>query len=229
MKKVISIFCVLSVILMLSSCGRKTVDTANGDDGKMLFLIAGLDEAAENTDVLFTLGVHMAENRTYIAQLPRDTYINFGKSQNKINQIYSSERAIGTAPDVAMQNLISKLSYTLGCEFDGYIAVNLATVKDIVDAVGGIDIELKSDMTIRIDGEKPIELKAGKNHINGDVAQGFVRFREGYISADLGRIDAQKIFLNSLFAKISSGISLPSLFSLAKIFEKNSYYTFVYL
>jgi len=223
MKKIISLVSVFAIIFLFSSCGRQSMNTSNDDDGKMLFLIAGLDEAADNTDVLFTLGVDIAENRTYIAQIPRDTYINFGKSQNKINQIFSSERAEGTEPNSAMGSLTTKLGSALGCEFDGYIALDISAVGDIVDIIGGVDIELKSDMQIKLDGEAPIELKAGKNHINGEVARSFVRYREGYISADLGRIDAQKLFLNSLFAKISSGMSLPALFSLARTFENNSY------
>lgn len=223
MKRLICLFCVTVILFTLSSCGRRAMDASYGDDGKMLFLVAGLDEAAENTDVLFTLGIDTNENRSYIAQIPRDTYFNFGKSQNKINQIYSSQRACGVAEDSAMNTLVNCLGEALGCDFDGYLALKISAVGDIVDIIGGIDIELKSDMQIKLDGEEPISLKAGKNHINGTVAQSFVRYREGYASADLGRIDAQKLFLNSLFAKMSSGMSLPALFSLAKHFEKNSY------
>ena len=133
-------------------------------------------------------------------------------------EIMSVSREAGSRSKIAVHSADENVDPVGACIGQRGVRIN-----KIVDILGGIDIELKSDMQIKLDGEAPIELKSGKNHINGDVARNFVRYREGYISADLGRIDAQKLFLNSLFAKISSGMSLPALFSLAKSFEKNSY------
>ena len=52
-----------------------------------------------------------------------------------------------------------------------------------------------------------IDLKKGTVHLDGRLAEQFVRFRSSYVEGDLGRIDAQKIFIAALLEKISSEFS----------------------
>ena len=78
-------------------------------------------------------------------------------------------------------------------------------------------------MQISLDtDEKEIILKRGMNHIDGAHAERFVRYRSGYAMGDLGRIDAQKLFLNALFAKISAGMTLPLLLDVAGIIKEEA-------
>ncbi len=207
---------IIVVMLALPSCSGAIDRVMNHtyDKGGFVFLVVGFDDAAENTDVLFTVNYNKNENSIKIAQIPRDTYFNFGSSQNKINQFYATMRVKGYDKKEALKRTSDAISSAFGTEFDGFLGITTNTFKKIVESIGGVDIELSSDMTIAIDGEPTLSLKSGSNHINGNEATVFVRYRSGYAGQDLGRIDAQKIFLEALFRKITSGISLPSIFSL---------------
>ncbi len=221
MKKISCIF--LLVILLpavLVSCSPKTKD-ASGQckQDKYVYLVVGFDEAAENTDVIFTMSYDAKANTAYVAQIPRDTYYKFGGGQNKINQLYATLVAEGKSPKEALRVTSEKIAELFGTKFDGFIGVTVDTFKNVVDSIGGLDIELHDDMTFYLDEEAPIELKKGKNHIDGERAESFVRFRSGYAMGDLGRIDAQKMFLNALFWKLSDGVSLPLMFKLANVFQ----------
>ena len=81
------------MLAILASCAPRYNKTLKDcSDDNYLYLIAGFDDAAENTDVLFTIGYEKSTNTTKIAQIPRDTYVNFGASQNKINQYFATKR-----------------------------------------------------------------------------------------------------------------------------------------
>lgn len=225
MRKISIILCVILLLcITLTSCAANYQTTSgNNEKTKYVFLIAGMDDAAANTDVLFTLSYDSSSLCTRIAQIPRDTYMNFGGSQNKINQFYASRLSAGVDKYSAMTEFAELLEAKLGTEFDGFIGVNLSVLRKVVDSLGGVDIELSSDMTISVDNDKnAISLKAGTNHIDGDTAEKFVRFRSGYAMGDLGRVDAQKIFLNALFTKVASGVSLPLLLDIVKIVQNET-------
>ncbi len=217
MKK-IALLCTVLSIFMLGSCIPRAKNTmSTSEKTRYVYLVAGFDDAAENTDVLFTLSYDFKNNTAYVAQIPRDTYFGFGKSQNKINQIYAVKRLEGADKNTAMQSLSNSIAEAFGTKFDGYLGITVDSFKKIVDAIDGIDIELPSDMIIpSYDGLTSIVLKKGTNHITGDEAESFIRYRKGYVTGDLGRMDAQKLFLNALFKKVSEGVSLPSIIGITK-------------
>jgi LCP family protein required for cell wall assembly len=224
MKKFIKFFIlilILGILFTSCSCGRYT-PIANRDKNSFLYLFAGFDDAAENTDVLFTLGYEKDTNTVRVAQIPRDTYFNFGNAQNKINQFYATKRAEGYDREAAMDMTVTALGEAFGTEFDGYIGISTDAFVKIIDGLGGVDIEISNDLEISLDGDEPLILKAGLNHVDGYTAERFVRYRKGYATQDLGRLDAQKVFLNAVFAKISSGMSLPAILSVASVMQQNA-------
>ena len=221
MKK-IALLVLLAFTVSLVGCSTAAVKKAAAEyeKDKYVFLVAGFDDAAENTDVLFTVSYDAKNAEARVAQIPRDTYFNFGKVQNKINQIYSSKVSEGKGQKTALSEASKEIAAAFGTTFDGFFGVTIDTFKKMVDALGGLDIELSADKTIDIDGEEPIVLKKGNNHIDGAVAERFVRYRSGYAMGDLGRIDAQKLFLNALFSKAISGIKIQTVFKIAAIVDK---------
>ena len=189
---------------------------------KFLYLVAGFDDAAENTDVLFTLGYDRSSDTLKIAQIPRDTYAHFGGSQNKINQYYASCIYAGKSRENAMSETAGFIASLFGTTFDGYIGLDTAAFRKTVDALGGVDIEITKDMLIDIDGEDALLLKKGSNHLNGKAAEKFIRYRKGYAMGDLARMDAQKLFLSSLLGKLSSDLTLPTLMRIAGILQNEA-------
>ena len=97
---------------------------------------------------------------------------------------------------------------TARIEIDHYVCVGLDTVRDIVDAVGGVDVDIPCDMVYN-DAEQGlyIKLDAGKAHLDGEGAEQFLRFRYSYVGGDVARLDAHKIFLSALYKKTAEGIT----------------------
>ena len=100
---------------------------------------------------------------------------------------------------------------------DRYICMDTAGFREIIDAIGGVDMEVPFDM----DYEDPeqdlyIHLKAGYQHLDGEKAEQFVRYRSGYLEGDIGRISAQRLFLTALANQVKTKLDLSSAVSIAK-------------
>jgi anionic cell wall polymer biosynthesis LytR-Cps2A-Psr (LCP) family protein len=87
----------------------------------------------------------------------------------------------------------------------------------MVDSVGGVEINVPFDMKYSDPYQDLyIDLKAGVQVLNGKKATDFIRFRSDYADGDLGRIDAQKQFMSSLFKKVMNEMNVLQAVSLAK-------------
>ena len=95
-----------------------------------------------------------------------------------------------------MDLLKKTVSQLTNAPVDHYIQVNFESFTKLVDAVGGITIEVPAKM---YKPEENIDLEAGKQHLNGAQALAFVRWRDDGLG-DLGRIERQKAFVKA-FAK----------------------------
>ena len=164
-------------------------------------LLLGTDNSAGLCDVMMLVRVDFSAESVCVAQIPRDTYARFTEaSYKKLNGAYTS---LGGADKVA-----ELLSGALGIDIDHYVCVGLDTLGALVDAVGGIDVDVPKNMYYNDPYQGLyIDIKAGKNHLDGKTAQQFVRYRAGYADGDLGRMDAQKLFLASFFKKVSDEYS----------------------
>ncbi len=154
-------------------------------------LILGKDRAAGLTDVMMLATLDAAEHSLQLLQIPRDTYAAYTESNyKKINGAY---RALGG------EGLISFLEKNMGIGIDHYVCVDLSVLGEMVDLMGGVTLKVPMDMDYDDpEQELHIHLKAGEQILDGQKAQQFVRFRSGYATADVGRMDAQKLFLSAL-------------------------------
>jgi len=85
-----------------------------------------------------------------------------------------------------------------GVEIDRYIRVNIKAVEKLIDALGGVTVYVPYDMEYQDDSQHLyINLKAGKQHLNGERALQFLRFRNNYLG-DIGRIQRQQILMRAL-------------------------------
>ena len=175
----------------------------------MLFF--GLDDAAMNTDVICFASFDPANNTIAFVQLPRDTYYNFGGTQNKINQLYA-HYLINYNSDEALKYTADDISKAFGIKTTGYVSVTTAGLVRAIDSLGGIDIEVSQDGVFTDEfGKNPLRLRAGENHLEGASAVQFIRYRQGYLTGDLGRLDAQKLFFRAVLRKFASRPSLEKI------------------
>ncbi len=169
------------------------------DSQNILFL--GTDRQAGLCDVIMLINVNFDAKRITVAHVPRDTYAKYtDSSYKKLNGAYNS---LGGAAQTA-----EFLENALGTEIDHYICVGLDTVGDIVDAIGGVEVNLPCDMKYSDSSAGLyIDLKKGSVCLDGELAEDFLRYRSGYADGDLGRIDAQKLFMSCFFDKLANELT----------------------
>ena len=171
----------------------------------------GLDDAAENSDVIAIVSYHHREHRLSFVQIPRDTYYEFSNGQNKLNQLYATYRQTKSKEE-ATKLVAEELTRVFGVPLVGYAAITTRGLRSAIDAIGGVDLSLPENLTVYDEyGENPMHLTAGVHHLNGAQCERFVRFRRGYAMGDLGRLDAQKIFFSALLSKVRDGVKFEQI------------------
>lgn len=154
------------------------------------------------SDSIMIVSMDPVTKRGYIFSVLRDTYVDIpGHGQDRINT------AIATGgPNLAMKTVEDLLgipiNYYVYADFKGFIA--------LVDAVGGIDIDVEKDMKYSdaADGHiYDINLKKGPQHLDGKHALQYVRFRHDATS-DFTRTERQRKFMMAIADKLQGTFSL---------------------
>ena len=162
--------------------------------GCATILIAGTDEGGYRTDSMLLLNVNRTEKTIHLVSIPRDTLIFCEYSVPKINSAYGWA---GGGED-GMQELLLRVSEIIGFEPDGYAVVDLSVFEQLVDLMGGITFDVPVDMHYSDPTQGlNIDLQAGTQRLNGEQAMQVARFRSGYATADLGRIEVQRSLVSA--------------------------------
>lgn len=203
---------ILVLVLCIYACVRGTGawarwgadEEAEGAEDAKNLLFLGTDREAGLCDVVMLVSVDAASGRVFAAQIPRDTYARYTDgSYKKLNGAYN---ALGGAAETA-----EWLSSALGIEIHHYVCVGLDTVREAVDALGGVEVDIPCDMQYSDPSQGlEIRLSAGKTLLNGEMAEQFLRYRASYTMGDVERLDAQKIFLAALFDRLCSSLSVSA-------------------
>ena len=203
---------------------------ANGaerPEGVYNILCIGIDKAGKQADVIMLVQFDCMRNQIHVLQVPRDTYINSGSNFSRINAFFlaSCNRAFlheGITEDEeqfrhASGAFADMLSENFGVVIDRFVCVDTARFRDVIDAIGGVDF----DVPYAMDYDDPyqnlaIHLQPGMQHLDGAMAEQFVRFRSGYATADIGRMDAQKLFLSAVFRQFRENMTVSRAVELVK-------------
>ncbi|WP_423222680.1 LCP family protein [Candidatus Amarolinea aalborgensis] len=138
------------------------------------------DEAMWRTDVIMLAAIDRASGRAAVISLPRDLYVdipNYGPGRiNTADFIGSTE---GRSPQAGVQTLRDIIERDLGIETDNYVRIDFDGFKQIIDALGGVDVEvdcpLQDPYLLEAIGVERIE--PGQHHMDGDFALAYVRSR----------------------------------------------------
>lgn len=153
-----------------------------------------------------TIVVHVSGDRQHAmaVSIPRDSSVTLpmckgpdGKQVGGYHAIFNAAYEIG-GPGCTVK-LINQLT---GLQMDHYVVVDFAGFKNVVDALGGVDVCLKNPVN---DPDSRLKLSAGEHTISGDQALAFVRARKTIgDGSDLSRIQRQQEFLSSAIRKVTS-------------------------
>ena len=188
---------------------------ASHREGVYNILICGTDDDGYRTDTIIVAHLDEETHDVALMSVPRDTVVLTGNGGiMKINSVYAGGGADG------MARLSKRLGAMLGFELDGYVLVNLEAFRETVDLVGGVEFDVPQDMYYQDPTQNlHIDLKAGKQLLDGEKAMELVRFRKGYASQDIQRTKVQQEFLRALAKKVLSVSSLAKLKEFADVFS----------
>jgi len=177
-------------------------------------------------DAIRVVRVDFQRQTISVLALPRDLWVEIpgiadhGVSQGKLNQAYfygTEGMGFFDGSGYGSGLLAATLQEEFGLEIDHYLAVNLAAFRNIIDAMGGVDVYFSNPVYIKKFEKPKLYLKAGSHHLTGKQAENVVRSR--IESGDLGRIDHQSVVLKAVAEKMLSPAGLqriPSLIQLAR-------------
>jgi polyisoprenyl-teichoic acid--peptidoglycan teichoic acid transferase len=189
---------------------------------KLRVLVLGLDEnwtekdemytASARSDTMFAVNVDLASHQVGIVSIPRDLWVHIPKSgYGKINEAIAD-----AGPQRSMKTVVDNLNFP---PFDNYVVLRIDATKNLVNAIGGLDINVEKDMDYDDSwGHLHIHLKKGPQHLNGEQTVGYIRFRHDP-EGDFGRMRRQRQVIGDLVKRLKDPAifaKLPSLIGLVQ-------------
>jgi LCP family protein required for cell wall assembly len=159
-----------------------------------------------------TVLIHVADGRrlAYGISIPRDTLVD------RPACTADDGEPIPAATDVMWNDAlavggptctVAQVESVTGVYVDDYIVVDFGGFKDMVDAVGGVEVCIPAEID---DVEHHIHLDAGTQTLDGDASLAYVRQRTSTPNADLGRMRRQQAFIASMLEKLTSARMLTN-------------------
>ena len=190
------------------------LDALLGKNIKLNVAVFGVDKDETRTDVAFVVHYDSEQESIQLISVPRDTRVDvceevedllggrYGVTKFNAVHAYGGKEHGPEAAILQMEDL-------LGISIDHYVKINFDALVEIVDAVGGVEVDVPQDMKWDMSdtGDITIDLKKGLQTLDGDHALQLVRFRR-YADGDVGRIQVQQMFLKALAEKVLSTESI---------------------
>lgn len=165
------------------------------------------------TDTLLLVHLNPQSNSLNVVSIPRDTRVQIpGYGMAKINQA----NVEGGAGLVAQT-----INYNLGnIQIDRYIRVNTAAFREIVDLLGGIELDVPKRMQYHDSTQNlNINLYPGWQTLNGDQAEQFARFRKDN-AGDIGRVQRQQMLLKAFRERLMNPLVVTKLPQAIRVIQR---------
>ncbi len=199
----------VNILLLGIKTNISDVKTNTGDERKKNKYDAEVDSLDGLSDTIMLLRFDPQTKRTIFLGIPRDTKIDrTGRGIEKINAV---DRESGPA---AAAKEVSKVLG--GVAIDRYIRVNNLGVAKLVDELGGVTVTVPKDIKYQDDSQHfYVNLKAGKQHLDGMKLLGLLRYRND-ANGDIGRMQRQQMVVKALLEQSLNPMTItriPQLFS----------------
>ena len=188
-------------------------------DGYTNVLVLGVDDGVAedgtegiHADTIMLMSMMNESGRMRFITIPPDTWVQIPDSagQTRISSLYP----VGGAP-----LMVRSVSGLLGISIHQYVVIDMRTFAELIDTLGGIDAYVEEDMNYD-DPESglSIHLPKGYQHMDGDTAQKYLRYR-GTGLGDIGRLQRQQKFIRALYQRVLQLDTIPKLPAIADIFQ----------
>lgn len=166
--------------------------------GKKNIVVMGCDIRKDDvgrSDTLFVVMLDKDHKQASLLSIPRDTRVKIkDRGWDKVNAAF----AYG-----GHQLTESTVQDFLGIKLHNYVVVDFQGFKDLVDVIGGVDINVEKRMYYYDPyADFEIDLRPGMQHMDGKTAMQYVRYRDE--EGDIGRIRRQQKFIMAVYKQIAS-------------------------
>jgi polyisoprenyl-teichoic acid--peptidoglycan teichoic acid transferase len=165
-------------------------------------------------DTLLLLRFDPGTDKLTLLSIPRDTQANIeGYGVAKINDTNYIGGPALTAKTIS--NLLE------GVQIDRYIRLNVQGVEKLIDALGGVRVYVPKDMKYTDNTQHLyIDLKQGEQHLNGNQAMQFLRFRYDQFG-DLGRVQRQQMLLRAAIEQLLKPNTIVRIPKILKVIQSH--------
>lgn len=195
-------------------------ESPSKEDNEVMFLLCGEAEF-KLTDTMMLVSVNFDTGDINLLSIPRDTKV----SDKKIDKI-NTANSIG-----GMQLAMDTVNQLLDLDIEHYVKVDYQVVMDLVDIIGGVEIDVPFLMEYYDPTANPplnIYIEEGSQVLDGKLAHDFLRWRHnnaktvGYKDGDVGRTKAQQYFMKELIKQtLNSDDLIKKLSSIVITYFKN--------
>lgn len=181
-----------------------TAKVATSVDGVVNVLLVGQDSRTgqrERSDTMILFSINKNSNEMTMVSLMRDLYVQIpGYGGHKLNAAYQFG---------GFDLLDQTISENFGVVVDYNVEVDFTGFKDIVDSLGGVDVELNEEEVAYLTGGgaqythgRTYDVEVGVNHLNGKAALDYARARHVEGAADFGRTQRQRKLLKTVYQSL---------------------------
>ncbi|WP_297077240.1 LCP family protein [Thermoleptolyngbya sp. M55_K2018_002] len=166
------------------------------------------------SDTMLMLRFNPETGKLVVLSVPRDTRTRVaGLGVTKLNEA----NAYG-GPALTAQSISNLLG---GVPVDRYVRINVQGVEKLIDALGGVTVYVPKDMKYTDHSQHLyIDLKQGEQHLNGEQALQFLRFRyDAY--GDIGRVQRQQTLMRALVEQTLSPATLTRIPQILSVIQEN--------
>ncbi|MEU1055837.1 LCP family protein [Streptomyces sp. NPDC005876] len=158
----------------------------------------------KRTDSMMIL--HTGDNGATLVSLPRDSDVEIptfvGSESGKTYQGTGRHVKLNAAyAEDGPELLVRTVEHNTGLRIDHYVEIGFAGFASIVDAVGGVEMDIPQDIK---DTKSGADFKKGKQTLSGEEALAFVRTRYALAGSDLDRTKNQQKFLSALAGQVAT-------------------------
>lgn len=169
-------------------------------------------ETRARSDCMILCTFQKSEKKLIMTSFLRDTYVKIpGYRKNRLNAAY---------PAGGMPLLNKTLEENFGVRIDGNVEVDFNRFAEIVDLLGGVELELRQDEARLIGRETGTNLSQGIHRLSGDQALAYVRIRKLDADGDFSRTNRQRKLITALIDAYRDTGLLEALSILKKVLPK---------
>ncbi|PJJ02977.1 LytR family transcriptional attenuator [Streptomyces sp. 2333.5] len=195
--------------LIVGSDSRKGMSAAQ----RKSLHTGGSAEAGQRTDSMMIL--HVGAAGPTLISLPRDSNVTIpqfrGSESGKIKPAMGANKLNASYAFDGPQLLVRTVEYNTGLHIDHYAEIGFTGFANMVDAMGGVEMDLDKGFQDKWSGA---DFKAGKQTLDGAQALAFVRTRHAFATSDLERTKNQQKFLSTLANQAASPATVLNPFEL---------------